>query len=431
MYINNNESGLLILDYRGKNINTLVDFYKSGIKGTEKKNLGVEVEHFLVHRDSERTISYEATLEVMERLKGEGHQGIYEEGKLLGYYNEEYAVSLEPAAQLEISISPQESIISIDRIYSSFFGELTKISNDLGYLVRTIGYQPKSRVRDLPLIPKERYSYMDEYFKKTGSYGINMMRGTASTQVSIDYFSEEDSMRKLKLASLLGPILSLITDNSPYFEGQIYQGNLLRTLIWSDVDGKRCGVPSFALRSRALFKDYGEYIYTSPALLLLDGQELKYTGDTTAEEFYKDREASLQELLQLGSMFFPDVRLKSYLEIRVADSMPKEYALGYIALIKGIFYNEEIINELLRALQRMKLQDIKKGKQSLIEYGYKGIIYGRPATYWVDLLLTLGEKALVQEERPYLEPIKKLAEERLTLAELERRGCCGGYKRVK
>ena len=46
------------------------------------------------------------------------------------------------------------------------------------------------------------------------------------------------------------------------------------------------------------------------------------------------------------SMFFPDVRLKQYLESRPADSLPVELVLGYVALVRGIFYRKEILDEL-------------------------------------------------------------------------------------
>ena len=39
-------------------------------------------------------------------------------------------------------------------------------------------------------------------------------------------------------------------------------------------------------------------------------------------------------------MFFPDVRLKKYIEIRPADSMPIKYVLAYATLIKGIFMSD-------------------------------------------------------------------------------------------
>ena len=132
------------------------------------------------------------------------------EGWLLGLYNDDYSISLEPAGQLEISIAPRESLDAIRKIYQSFLHLLHPFLESRDCCLATFGYQPVSRVDQLPLIPKKRYEFMDHYFQTSGSCGRHMMRGTASTQVSIDYCSEEDFRSKYRAACLLMPALKLL-----------------------------------------------------------------------------------------------------------------------------------------------------------------------------------------------------------------------------
>lgn len=77
------------------------------------------------------------------------------------------------------------------------------------------------------------------------------------------------------------------------------------------------------------------------------------------------------------SMVFPDVRLKTYVEIRPADSMPTPYAIAYAALIKGLFYCDECLEALYASCRNVALEDIWRAKESLMENGYRGKAYGR------------------------------------------------------
>ena len=113
----------------------------------------------------------------------------------------------------------------------------------LGLRAWNLGYHPTRRAEALPLIPKKRYEVMDRYLQKRGLHGTQMMRGTASTQVSVDYFSEEDFIRKYRVACLIAPMLALLTDNTPVYEGQPNHTPSVRTTIWNDVDPDRCGIP--------------------------------------------------------------------------------------------------------------------------------------------------------------------------------------------
>lgn len=80
------------------------------------------------------------------------------------------------------------------------------------------------------------------------------------------------------------------------------------------------------------------------------------------------------------SMQFPDVRLKTYLEIRPADSMPIPYVIAYAALIKGLFYNEGNLQQLEALFADVDADAFERAKDALMERGYNAHVYGAPGS---------------------------------------------------
>ena len=235
-------------------IKGIVEYVRSGMKQTS--NIGVEIEHFITDKNNKSISFYgeNGVGEIFNRLSPFFEMKVYSNDQLVGLSNGNFHLTLEPAAQLEVSIKPCESIDEVKVIYQEFLELLNPVLDEYGYKLVTLGYNPSSKVNELDLIPKKRYEFMDKYFQASGKYGRNMMRGTASTQVSIDYSDEKDCILKLKLANALSPLYALITDNSPVFEGENYDGRMIRTKIWSSVDNSRCGIISGSMEKDFSFE---------------------------------------------------------------------------------------------------------------------------------------------------------------------------------
>ncbi len=402
------------MDIYNKNIDIIADYIRAGFKYKRSDNIGAEFEHFIVHTNTGESVKYSGGVDkILERIRSRFEHSVYSDGYLISLYNDDYSITLEPAAQLEISIRPLGRISEIERIYNGFIDMLSPILNEFGYELARFGYQPKSRVDDLPIIPKKRYEYMDRYFKTTGTYGKNMMRGTASAQMSIDFIDEADCIAKYRLACLLGPIFALISDNSPVFDGKPYNKHMLRTYIWDNVDKARCNVFPCVFEKDFNIRAYAEYIYNSPAILITEGDETTYTGDTKIRDIYKNKLMTEENVEHIMSMFFPDSRLKQYIEIRNADCMPESYNLAYAAFIKGIFSDISRFD-----FSGITAADIDVAKKSLIENGFGGIIYGEKAYSLADRLYKAAESALDAEEKRYLSPIGDIISSRKTLKEM-------------
>lgn len=414
-------------EIREANINAIVAFFESGIK-SESKKLGIELEHTIVKKDGCQQVSYsedKGVQWVLEQLNETYPQTTLDaEGDLLGVAGGYEAVTIEPAAQIELSAGPFEDLHEASRCFENFDRLLDTTLSSVDEKVILLGYHPTARVDNLELIPKKRYRFMDQYFRKIGPFGPSMMRGSASTQVSIDYNSVEDCLKKLRLAYALVPIFSLICDNSPIFEGEPRKHKLVRTEIWQKCDPDRCGLVPGVMDDDFTLRDYAEYILDTPAILYAcPNEEWCYTEKTFAE-IYAEKIMEQADVEHALSMLFNDVRLKTYIEIRPADALPIPYAISYATLIKGLFYSEENLEELDTLLAGLTENDINRAKNALMEKGYDAKVYGVSATSLSDRVIELAYQGLTDDEKSYLEPLATLVKQRLTLADkIERYAC--------
>lgn len=332
------------MDYFRQNKEKIIKYLANGCKTWDTPLLfGVELEHFVVDSVTKQAVSYvgEAGVEaILKEMIPLYEETVYSDGHLIALGREGIALSLEPAAQLEVSISPKENIDSIREIYQKFMEEIRPILDKYSYELMTVGYQPKSKVQELSLLPKARYRYMDAYFEKIGPYGRQMMRGTASTQVSIDYYSEEDFVRKYKVAYALKDVLAYLCSNSPIYEGDIYHGHNLRDAIWMQTDKERVDVSPYLQAGTMSFENYADFVLNTPVIVNKEGKTECYDerriGDIARERVFTDEETA-----HVLSMVFPMIRAKNFLELRFADSMPIEKVLSYVLMIKGLFLDVE------------------------------------------------------------------------------------------
>lgn len=387
------------------NIEKICGYFADGINN--KQLLGLELEHFVCDK-KDRMVSYEEICELLKRAEQPSEGRLYlEHGHIFGLQCSDYAITLEPAGQVEISIAPQERISDIERIYKSFRSIWDGILEEKEYHFVEKGVFPlvengEMDPSELPLIPKKRYEYMDNYFKGTGKHGAYMMRATASTQISIDYSSEEDAMRKMRILNRLSPFLSLFMENqSGLGRRKGWEKHLLRTQIWNDVDLDRCGYFPGSLHRKYKFKQYAEHVYEKPMIFLKTPDQELEVKEQSAKDLCGEKEITFTD--HMLSMFFPHVRLKKYVELRVADSVPIERALGYAALVKGLLYGEgnmDILDVIFQEIDR--IDQVKAAEAAIMKDGYYAEAYGEPVVNQMYMLYEFAMRALSPEEQEYL-----------------------------
>jgi glutamate--cysteine ligase len=408
---------------REKKIERIVQIIQSGEKKKENFKIGVELEHIIVKKHSFHTVSYyeEKGIEtILKKLLEKNYTPKYENNYLVGLKGEMVDISLEPAGQLELSIYPYKNIKEIETIYISFLQDIIPILEEQNQLLMAIGYHPKTTINTLPFNPKKRYEFMSDYFKAKGKLAHNMMKGTASLQVGIDYENEEDFIKKFKVANYLSPIFYLITDNAPIFEGNIYEKNSIRSTIWEDTDKDRCGIVPGSIDKYFGYKEYAEYILNTSPIFIEEGKESVLIGNKKAEEIINYLTTTDGELEHILSMVFPDVRVKKYIEIRSADTLPFPYNLSYIALIKGIFYNEIALNYLYQLAKEANEEKIINSKKSIADKGFEGRFGGITTRDFAPVLFDLAKQGLNEEEKACLIPLEKLVLRQKTPAMLSK-----------
>lgn len=393
-------------------VEKIVAFIKSGEKDEKDFKVGFEVEHFVVDKNSLETVRYEgenSIRESLEELKDLGYEGIYEGEYIMGLHKDRASISIEPAAQFEISLDSQNSVDKLFETYKKTMAEIIPIFDKKGQLLVEVGYQVKDKIADIPRIPKERYKFMYEYFEKyAGPMAHNMMKGSASLQVAIDYSDEDDFRKKYFLANALSPFFYSIFDNAYIFEGEVYENHNIRQSIWENCDKDRTGIYPFSFDNDLSYEKYAKKILATPSIFIKkDGKDIA-TNEKTFEEIF-DEDMSDEMVFHALSIVFPDVRVKKYIEIRMPDNMPFPYNFAAVSLIKNIFYDKEVLDyayNLLAGFTYQKAQDLKK---ITVLRGIQAMYEDKKIYEW--MLEIIGQ---IKEDRKYIDPLKDLLEEQKT-----------------
>ena len=389
---------------------------------TSSENLGLEIEHFAVDKKGNQ-IGFEEVVALIEEIASKIDADIItQDGHSVGYSVDEYAITLEPSCQIEISIKPMSDISKIKKVYDDFrtlWDEPLKLR---GYELVTKGNLPlvesgEIAPDEIPLSDKKRYHYMDRYFKESGRFGRYMMRASASTQVSVDYGSEEDLVLKLRVLEKISPVLMMMMESKSYPDSKEnntpFKPHLLRIQQWDDLDPDRTGFFPHSFDDDFGYRSIAWTVYNTPLILLTNEKGTMYVGSKSAADLVEDgtiAEAELDEdnrralIEHFMSMEFFHFRIKKYIEIRIADSVPIDKALGYVALLKGIVYSEDNLGAIDKELSDIDNIDLINEAISKIEDdGFDAVIYhNKTVKFWADYLTNLANNSLSESDKEYL-----------------------------
>ncbi len=343
-----------------------IDYFRNSETPETDFLLGIEIEHFIVYQDSLAAVTFyeENGIEkILKKLLIEDPdwEAVRENGYLIGLKNDQINISLEPGGQIEVSISPQKDICIIEKIYLDFLQSIIPILEERDMLLITLGYQPQNSIKNIPLLPRKRYKYMYHYFKDKGRYAHHMMKGTASIHVNFDYADEKDYIKKMKVSNFLSPLIYCFFDNTPFFEGRVNKNPGVREDIWNNCDPERCGIINRVFNDDFGYGKYAEYLLNIPPILLKSDDDLVYTENKVLKKlFNKPQTFSEKQVEHVLGMVFPDIRTKSFIEIRMGDSLPYPYSLGYLVFWQGLLYNQENLNHLYEMINKYSPEQIKK-----------------------------------------------------------------------
>lgn len=334
-------------------IDQLEATFHAGGKPRDAWKIGVEYEKPVVDALTGEAVPFEGPRgigRVLETLRDRfpSWKAVYEDGNMIALEDGLSSITLEPGGQLEMSGQQCDSLHCANEELRRHVREILEVGDALGIRFLGLGIVPGTPLERIPWMPKQRYRIMREIMGRTGKLGRRMMAQTATVQGNYDYSDEKDAARKMRVSLALGPILVAISANSPIVDGAPTGFQSFRAHIWTDTDRDRCGSLPFVFQTESLFRAYTEYALDVPMYFIWrDGRYVEVGGISFRqylEDGHSGERATIADWTLHLTTLFPEVRLKSYIEVRSADSQPVELMLGTPAIMKGIFYDEDSLD---------------------------------------------------------------------------------------
>ncbi|WP_417603990.1 glutamate--cysteine ligase [Primorskyibacter flagellatus] len=333
----------------------LTDYLASGCKPKEDWRIGTEHEKFGYCKDTLKPLPYEGERSILAMLEGlrdrHGWAPVEEAGKLIGLEKDGANVSLEPGGQLELSGAPLETIHETCDEVNAHLRDVKDIADAVGVGFIGLGAAPIWTHDEMPMMPKGRYRLMNEYMDRVGTMGKSMMYRTCTVQVNLDFSSEADMVKKMRVALALQPVATALFANSPFFEGRPNGHKSWRSRIWRDLDPDRTGTLPFVFDDGFGFEAWVDYALDVPMYFVYrDGKYIDALGQSFRDFLKGELPALPGEIPTLSdwadhlTTIFPEARVKKFLEMRGADGGPWRRLCALPAYWVGLLYDQTALD---------------------------------------------------------------------------------------
>lgn len=327
----------------------LLAIFASGEKPADRWRIGTEHEKFVYRLADRQAPSYAEPGGIRDLLDGLTRFGwapVVEGGNVIALTGRDGAISLEPAGQLELSGAPLDNLHETCAEAGRHLAQVKEVGGELGLGFLGLGMWPDKTRADLPVMPKGRYKIMLDYMPKVGSLGLDMMLRTCTIQTNLDYASEADMAEKFRIGLALQPLATALFASSPFTEGRPNGFKSFRSHIWSDTDPDRTGMLPFVFEDGFGYERYLDYALDVPMYFVYrDGRYIDVAG-RSFRDFLDGRLPELpgetprrSDFTDHLSTIFPEVRLKSFLEMRGADGGKWGRICALPALWVGLLYD--------------------------------------------------------------------------------------------
>ncbi|HVR91323.1 MAG TPA: glutamate--cysteine ligase [Novosphingobium sp.] len=325
-----------------------------GEKPREAWRIGTEHEKLVFCTGDYHAPSYDepgGIRDLLVALEDFGWEPVVEGGNVIALSGSDGAVSLEPAGQLELSGAPLENLHETCAETGRHLDQVKAIGATTGTAFLGLGMWPDKRRDELPIMPKGRYAIMLRHMPRVGSMGLDMMLRTCTIQTNLDYSSEADMAQKFRVSLALQPLATALFANSPFTEGKPNGFLSYRSHIWSDTDPARTGMLPFVFEDGFGYERYVDYMLDVPMYFVYrDGQYIDAAGQSFRAFLRGELPALPGELPRPSdwvdhlSTAFPEVRLKSFLEMRGADGGPWNKICALPAFWVGLLYDQTALD---------------------------------------------------------------------------------------
>lgn len=332
----------------------LIGVFAKGEKPKEAWRIGTEHEKFVYRVSDHRAPSYDEAGGIRDLLDGLtrfGWKPVYEGETVIALTGADGSVSLEPAGQFELSGAPLENLHQTCAETGRHLKQVKEVGAELGLGFLGLGLWPDKARDALPIMPKGRYKIMLNHMPRVGKMGLDMMLRTCTIQTNLDYSTEADMVKKFRVSLALQPLATALFANSPFLEGKPNGYLSYRSHIWTDTDPARTGMLPFVFEDGFGYERYADYMLDVPMYFVfrnggyIDAAGLSFRDFLNGElSVLPGEKPTITDWNDHLSTAFPEVRLKSFLEMRGADGGPWSTICALPAFWVGILYDQTALD---------------------------------------------------------------------------------------
>jgi len=375
--------------------------------------VGLEYERLPISNKTFEAVDYNAGIcdFLRDFAREENWDYITDDYNIIGLKQNHDTITLEPGCQIELSIKPEKTLFDLEKKLNSLNKKMSPILNKFGISLLEYGVSPLSTHKNIEIIPKRRYHIMAKYL--WGILSDVMMRETAGIQGCFDFENEEDAIRKFKIANKLTPFVTAMFANSPIRGGVETGYKSFRALSWLNTDNDRCGF-ACDLDSDFSFEKYVDNVIKSPVIFINKNNNIiEINGKINFEEYMKNGfenfEADIEDFKLHANLFFPEVRLRNFIEIRNQDC--NKIPFSVLAIFKGILYSGTSMNDIEELFLLFSDKDFTELRYNVPKNALMSQIRGYHTGNIAKEILKIAENGLREAktgEEKFLEPIKEL-----------------------
>jgi glutamate--cysteine ligase len=417
----------------------LIEELASGSKPKSAWKIGTEHEKFPFLTDTLKPVPYHGPRSIKALLDGlkdrYGWAGVYEGENIIALSDPNGLgnVSLEPGGQFELSGAPLDTVHETCEEVHEHLTQVREVGDKLGIGFLGLGASPLWSLAETPVMPKGRYGIMAPYMDKVGTRGRDMMFRTCTVQVNLDFSSEADMVKKLRVSLALQPIATALFADSPFLDGKPNGFLSYRSEVWRDTDNQRAGMLPFAFEQGFGFEQYVDYALDVPMYFVMrDGKYINASGESF-RAFLDGRlpqlpgeKPVLKDWADHLTTIFPEVRLKKYLEMRGADSGPWRRLCALPALWVGLLYHQASLDAAWDIVKDWTAEERQALRDDVPRLALHAKIRGRSVQDIAKDVLKIARQGLEarallgckgKTEAAFLDPLDEIAQSGKTAAE--------------
>ena len=406
--------------------NQIIEYFQSGIKDTKNFKIGIEHEKFLFCNN--KRINYLKIKEMFAALLEFGWNPIYEKDNIIALNKGGKNITLEPGNQIELSGEKLNHIHEACAESQDYLFELKQVTKKLNISIVSAGFDPISKLNEIPNNPKQRYKLMTKDMPLGGESSLDMMYRTCGTQLNIDYGSENDFFKKFKIVNSIVPISIALFANSSIIEKKKSNYLSYRSKVWQNTS--RGGLPKIFFEELN-FEKYADFIMNFPILFIQERDTYISGHKYNFKDFMKGKISEVNNRLPNEndlsihlSTIFTENRLKKYIELRSMDTCGWDCLCSGPAFYIGMLYGN--IDEVYEIISKWEKDKIINAYLEAPQKGFNTQLMGKDLLYWSSILLKLSRKGLEnrdilnknqKNETLFLNHLQKLVDNKTTNAD--------------